>query len=176
MGRLAIVPISHAEAQTFVENYHRHLGKVAGCVFRVGCARGNVICGVAFVGRPVSRHLDDGWTLEVNRCCTDGTRNANSMLYGACWRTSRSLGYRRLITYTHLTESGASLRGAGWKIIGQVKGSTWSVPSRPRIQKGQIVDKYRWEITDSDTFGRPRRMIKVPVDAAEPIVEQLHLF
>lgn len=70
---LEIVPISLAEANAFVERNHRHHGPVTGHKFSVAVANmgtGEVV-GVAIVGRPVSRHLDDGWTLEVNRCCTD---------------------------------------------------------------------------------------------------------
>ena len=89
--------------------------------------------GVAIVGRPVARHLDDGWTLEVNRCCTDGADNACSMLYGASWRVARNLCYTKLITYTLPEEGGASLRGAGWKLIGMRGGGAWNVPSRPRL-------------------------------------------
>ena len=68
--------------------------------------------GVVIVGRPVSRYLDDGWTLEVNRLCTDGSRNACSMLYGAAWRAARAMGYKRLITYILESECGASKRAA----------------------------------------------------------------
>lgn len=70
--------------------------------------------GVATAGRPVARHYDDGRTLEVNRTCTDGTKNANSMLYGAVWRAAKAMGYLRCITYTQADETGASLRAAGW--------------------------------------------------------------
>lgn len=117
--RLKIVPLSLAEANEFVRRFHRHHKPVPGCKFCCGVADENgEIHGVAIVGRPVARFLDDGWTLEVNRTCTDGTRNANSMLYGACWRAAKAMGYRRLITYTLPEESGASLRAAGWKCIG----------------------------------------------------------
>lgn len=81
--------------------------------------------GVAIVGRPVARGLDDGWTLEVTRTCTDGTKNANSMLYGAAWRAARALGYRRLVTYTLVEESGTSLRAAGWKTVHETRGRPW---------------------------------------------------
>jgi len=88
---------------------------------------------------------DNGWTLEVNRACTDGTKNANSMLYGACWRVTKALGYRKLITYTLPEESGASLRAAGWKCIGEAGGERWSRASRPRIDTHPTQTKLRWE-------------------------------
>lgn len=107
----------------------------------------SVICGVAMVGRPVARMLDDGWTLEVNRTCTDGTKNVNSMLYGASWRATKALGYRRLITYILAQESGVSLTAAGWKCIGKAGGGNWSRASRPRVDKHPLQTKLRWEQT-----------------------------
>lgn len=77
---LEICPMTLKEANAYVEQYHRHHKPVVGHKFSIGCSDGEKIVGVAIVGRPVARHLDDGWTLEVNRLCTDGTRNACSML------------------------------------------------------------------------------------------------
>lgn len=95
---LEIVPMTLREANAFVEQNHRHHGPVAGHKFSIGLSDGEQIVGVAIIGRPVSRHLDDGWTLEVNRLCTDGSRNACSMLYAAAWRAARAMGYKRLVT------------------------------------------------------------------------------
>lgn len=114
---LEIVPMTLKEANAFVEQKHRHHGPVVGHKFSIGLSNGEEIVGVAIVGRPVARHLDDGWTLEVNRLCTDGSRNACSMLYAAAWRAARAMGYKRLVTYILDTENGASLRAAGWKCI-----------------------------------------------------------
>ncbi|MFD4611942.1 XF1762 family protein [Streptomyces sp. NPDC058440] len=76
-------------------------------MFAVGAAdETGILRAVAIVGRPVARHLDDGTTLEVTRTASDGTRNANSLLYGASWRAAKALGYRRLITFTQEGESG----------------------------------------------------------------------
>lgn len=102
-------------------------------------------CGVAVVGRPVARHLQDGWTAEVTRVATDGTRNACSMLYGACWRACRALGWRRLVTYTLDTEPGTSLRAAGWTLVGDAGGGSWSCASRPRVDRHPLQQKLRWE-------------------------------
>ena len=101
--------------------------------------------GVAMVGRPVARHLDDGWTMEINRVATDGARNACSMLYAAAWRAARALGYRRVITYTLPEEGGASLRGAGWRLIGEAGGGSWSRRRRPRVDLAPTQTKLRWE-------------------------------
>ena len=89
----------------------------------------------------------DGWTGEVLRCCTDGTRNAPSMLYRACWRATRAMGYRRLITYTLPEEGGASLRAAGFKLIGEAGGGSWSRRLRPRVDTHPMQKKLRWELT-----------------------------
>lgn len=95
---LEICPMTLKEANAYVEQHHRHHGPVAGHKFSIGLSDGEKIVGVAIVGRPVSRYLDDGWTLEVNRLCTDGTRNACSMLYAAAWRAARAMGYKRIVT------------------------------------------------------------------------------
>lgn len=142
---LGIVPIDMGEANAFITRYHRHHDPVRGCKFCVAVGDFNRVVGVAIAGRPVSRHLDTGWTLEVVRCCTDGTRNAPSMLYRACWRAARALGYSKVITYTLPEEGGASLRGAGFRLIGERGGGSWSRPSRPRVDTHPMQGKLLWE-------------------------------
>ncbi len=144
---LTIVPVTFDDAWQFVAAHHRHHRPPIGHKFSLGVAVGETLVGVAMVGRPVARHYDDGATLEVNRSATDGTEHANSMLYAAAWRAAKALGYRRLITYTQEGESGASLRGAGWRVVAEMpprKG--WSVPSRPRIDRGvDGIQRTLWE-------------------------------
>jgi len=141
-----VTPIELSEANAFVSKFHRHHKPVVGHKFSIAVSN-DVVCGVAIVGRPVSRHLDNGLTLEVNRCCTDGTRNACSMLYSAAWKAAKALGYMRLITYTLPEEGGASLRGAGWTLVGLRGGGNWNVKSRPRIDTAEILSgqKHLWE-------------------------------
>jgi hypothetical protein len=139
------VPINLDEANQFVSDIHRNHNPVVGHKFSIGISDGEKIVGVAIVGRPVSRHLDNGWTLEVNRVATDGTKNACSMLYGACWRAVKAMGFKKLITYTLPSESGASLRGAGWSCIGEAGGGNWNCKSRPRIDTKHQQMKLRWE-------------------------------
>ncbi|HAF43769.1 MAG TPA: hypothetical protein DCK83_02165 [Gallionellaceae bacterium] len=145
---LNVTPIDFAEANAFVATHHRHHKQMPGCKFSIAVsdAEGKVR-GVAMIGRPVARNSDNGYTLEVNRVCTDGARNACSMLYGAAWRAAKALGYRRLITYTLPIEGGASLRAAGWKLIGERGGGNWNVPSRPRIDTNELLQgqKLLWE-------------------------------
>lgn len=114
---MRIVPITLKAAAQFVAAHHRHNKPPRGHKFSVGLEHEGVLVGVATAGRPVARHLDNGLTLEVNRTCTDGTPNANSMLYGAVWRAARAMGYTRCITYTQADESGASLRAAGFRRV-----------------------------------------------------------
>lgn len=144
---LRLVPVTFAEACAFVAMWHRHHRPPAGHKFSLGVASDDTLVGVAMVGRPVSRNLDDGLTLEVNRTATDGTPNANSMLYGAAARAAFALGYRRLVTYTQAGESGASLRAAGWRIIAARPARRgWWTPSRPREAAGnEGVTRTLWE-------------------------------
>lgn len=121
VGELLIVPISFRQACAFIAEHHRHNKPPRGMKFCVGLKSGDDLVGVATVGRPVARHFDDGITAEINRTCTNGYRNANSMLYGACRSAAKALGYRRLITYTQADESGASLRAAGFVQVKELK-------------------------------------------------------
>ena len=137
--------LSQESEGTFVEQNHRHHGPTVGHKFSIGLSDGEKIVGVAIVGRPVSRHLDDGWTLEVNRLCTDGTRNACSLLYAAAWRAARAMGYKRVVTYILDTENGASLRAAGWKCVGQAGGLRWTGTRRPEVDLCPAQMKIRFE-------------------------------
>ena len=145
---LELQPITLKEANLFIARNHRHHLPPQGWKYGIAVNNGNDIVGVITVGRPVARHLDNSWTLEVTRCCTDGTKNACSMLYSAAWRACKSLGYKRLITYTLQDEGGSSLRGAGWKIVNEkAGGGSWSSKSRPRIDKHPTQQKIRWEVS-----------------------------
>jgi hypothetical protein len=134
-------------AQAFVLTHHRHHKPPRGQKFSLGVSDGQKLLGVAIVGRPSARAWDDGHTLEVIRTCTDGTMGANSFLYAKSWKAARALGYTRLVTYTQENESGASLRGAGWRVIGERKPRTgWNCAARSRDDHG--VDNVRrlvWE-------------------------------
>lgn len=145
--KLTVIPCDLADANAFVKQHHRHHPPVPGHKFSLAvCDEAGTIRGVAIVGRPVARRLDNGWTLEVNRVATDGCPNACSALYGAARRATFALGYRKLVTYTLPSEGGASLRGAGWKCLGEAGGGTWSRKSRPRVDTHPTQIKLRWEI------------------------------
>ncbi len=147
---LRISPCNLDEAHAFVDAVHRHHRRTWGRKFAIACASGECVHGVVVVGRPVARLLDDGYTLEVTRLATDGTKNACSMLYAAAWRATRAMGYHTLITYILDTEPGTSLRAAGWKLIAKTKGDTWNQPNsgRPRVDTHPLQAKLRWEISE----------------------------
>lgn len=147
--KVTIVPVSQREATAFIRRHHRHHLPARGDVFRLAVATDVDIVAVATVGRPVARHLDDGWTLEVNRTCVaDGApHGVNSLLYARAWKVAKLLGWRRLITYTQAGESGASLRGAGWRVIAERPARPgWDMPSRPRVASGtERIQRTLWE-------------------------------
>jgi hypothetical protein len=150
MTALIAVPMDLAEANEFVANFHRHNKPVVGARFAVGASDGEQLWGVAICGRPVARRLQDKATAEVTRCCVrDGApRGTCSFLYAALWRAWRALGGQRLITYTLQSESGASLRGAGWRVAAELPANDkqqWR--NRPGREWQPVVGqaKLRWE-------------------------------
>lgn len=140
---MKIVPITLKEANEFVTSYHRHHRPTVGCKFAIGLQNNGDLVGVAICGRPVSRYLDDGLTLEVNRLCTDGTKNACSMLYGAACRIAKEMGYRKVITYTLESENGASLRASNFRFDGTAGGEIWT-GNRCRDNGVPREKKKRW--------------------------------
>lgn len=143
---LKIRPVTFSAACAYIDEHHRHHRRPQGWLFGAALESDGAIVGVVCVGRPVARNLQNGFTCEVTRLCTDGTRNAASMLYGAAARAAKALGYRKIITYTLESEPGVSLRAAGWMLEGEAGGGSWSVPSRPRIDKAPICKKNRWSL------------------------------
>lgn len=146
---LEIVPISLEEANAFISEHHRHHDPVVGHKFSIAISEASKVRGVAIVGRPVARMSDDGWTLEVNRCCTDGVPNGCSMLYRCAWRAAKALGYRRLITYILSEETGNSLVGAGFTLVGERSGGSWSRKERPRVDTHPLQGKLLWEMSET---------------------------
>ncbi|MEU8919464.1 XF1762 family protein [Kitasatospora sp. NPDC048545] len=146
---MTVAPVAFRTASDYVDQVHRSHRAPQGHKFSLGAVADGDLVGVAIVGRPVARALDDGFTVEVTRLATAGHPNACSFLYGAIWRAARAMGYRRAITYTQAGESGASLRAAGWRHAADCRARTgWDTPSRPRTSHGtEQVPRIRWEIT-----------------------------
>ncbi|SKA20241.1 XF1762 family protein [Consotaella salsifontis] len=146
-------PITRDEAQAFVREHHRHHGAPVGDIWRHAVHDDSgVLVGVAIVGRPVARGLDDGLTVEVTRLCTVDAPNADSMLYGAARRAADAKGYRRGLTYILASEwdrldeagrriGGVGARAAGYRFLWRVRGRSWDCPSRPRADKHPTEDK-----------------------------------
>jgi hypothetical protein len=146
---LQAIPMKLKEAAEFVRNFHRHNKPPQGGLFAVGVSDGENCVGVAIVGRPVSRHMDDGQTVEVVRCCVlDGSpKGSCSFLYARCWNAAKALGWKRCITYTLQSESGSSLKGAGWKVIAELTSNSaagWQ--TRPGREWQEVVGqaKFKW--------------------------------
>lgn len=169
---LQIVPAYRDEVLGFVDEFHRHHGRPEGYIVAaaVADADGRVV-GVYTLSRPVARALQDGWTCEVTRSCTDGTRNANSCLYGSAKRAAWALGYRRCVTYTEDGETGASLRAAGWLPAAELSPRAgWDTESRPREPGRDFIGRLRWEVTAGPPpfEARPKAVTTVPAEQLGP--------
>ena len=138
-----IRPITFRQASDYINQHHRHHRATVGCKFCIGLYEGEKLIGCAVCGRPVSRYLDDGLTCEINRVCTDGTRNACSMLYGACCRAAKAMGSRQIITYTLESESGTSLKASNFLDDGIAGGEIWT-GNRKRNNGVPQEKKRRW--------------------------------
>ncbi len=143
---LYVVPVSLSDANAFVEKYHRHHRPVVGHKFSIGAHDEEQLVGVAIVGRPVARHRDDGYTLEVTRLCTNGKKNACSFLYAAAWRATSALGYIRLGTYILGTETGSTLKASGWTLKYKTNPHNIRWNSRGGRFDGLKQEKTLWQI------------------------------
>ena len=149
---MMVIPLTLADANAFVETHHRHNKKVRGHKFSIGVTEQDCLVGVAIVGRPVSRHLDDGLTMEVTRLAVidNAPKNACSFLYRCAWRAWASMGGQKIITYTIESESGSSLKGAGFKVIAKSpawkEGAGWTTRANRVWQPVHSEGKVRWQI------------------------------
>ena len=141
---LRATPITIKAANALVAQWHRHHKPTQGGLWAVAVALDGRVVGVAIVGRPMARMLQDGTTCEVTRVATDGTPHACSKLYGLVRSIAQKMGYQRILTYTLESEPGTSLFAAGWKDDGPAGGGSWSRPSRERTDKAPLERKRRW--------------------------------
>lgn len=139
-----IVPISLKAANQFVEQHHRHHKPTVGHKFSIGLQSSNQLIGVVIVGRPVARGSDDGLTIEVARLCTNGVKNACSMLYQAAARAAKELGYKKIQTYILDDEIGTSLKACGWQMETLTKGGQWKHTHGTRNNNYPTQPKQRW--------------------------------
>ena len=141
---MIIVPITLKAANQFVSQYHRHHKPSVGHKFSIGLNEGNLLIGVAIMGRPVARGSDNGFTIEVARLCTNGQKNACSMLYQAAARASKELGFNKIQTYILDDEPGVSLKASGWKLEAITAGGNWKHSHGVRNNNHPINPKQRW--------------------------------
>jgi hypothetical protein len=148
--------VSLREANAHILRFHSHHPAARGCKFCIGALDGREhLHGVVVVERPKARMLDDDYTLEFNRVCTDRTPHVASMLIAAAARAAFAMGARRVISYVLETESGTSYRAAGWTRVEDAQGAPvpcgggeWSRPSRRRdAMQSPTCVKHRWEKT-----------------------------
>lgn len=157
---LRIKPISLREANKYIEQNHRHHSRVQGCKFALSVYDDETIHGVVVVGRPLSRYLDDGSTLEVTRLCTDGTYNACSILYSRSAKIAKEMGYDRIITYILEDETGTSLKASGWKLDeSNIGGGDWQNCTR-RIDERSYVQMSLFEQKPKYPTGKKQRWVK----------------
>lgn len=142
---MKIVPITLKTANEFVAKHHRHHKPSVGHKFSIGLSNNDDLIGVAIMGRPVARGSDDGFTIEVARLCTNGQKNACSMLYQSAARASKELGYKKIQTYIFEIESGTSLKASGWKMEAITAGGQWKhTDGKERRTDQPTMPKQRW--------------------------------
>lgn len=144
---LRLRPYPIKRALPFVRAVHRRLPALLGGMWSVAIQGGDEVRGVAVVGRPNARLMDNGHRLQVLRVAVIvGTPNGCSMLYGSCSRSARSMGATDLFTYIHDDETGVSLKAAGWveDVEFESDGGEWSRPSRQRVATTEPGKKRRY--------------------------------
>jgi hypothetical protein len=142
-----IVPLTLKQANDLVASLHRHHKPVVGHRFSIGVEDDmGILCGAAIVGRPTGRKNPQYTWAEVTRLVTNGTKNACSILYAACARVAREMGFERIQTFILQEETGVSLKAAGWEFERVSEGGDWNVPSRGGRRTDQPQQaKQRWK-------------------------------
>lgn len=139
--KLMAVPMELKDANAYVAKYHRHHAPVSRDKWRLGCMADGELVGVIQVGKPVSRELNDGFTLEVVRCCTNGMENVCSFLYSRTARIAKEMGYRKIITYILQSEQGTSLKASGWTLeADNVGGGKWIRYDRENYEQMSLFE------------------------------------
>jgi hypothetical protein len=166
---LSLAPCTLEEANAFVAQHHRHHHPTPVAKFSIAAVRDGAVVGVVIVGLPKARMAMDGWTLEVTRLASDGSKNVCSLLYGASRRAAFALGYTRVLTYTLAEEEGASLRASGFTLEADIKGESWK---RRQENGGRFVDdrnpvgdKRRWSAGVKRVDPVPR--VEIPTDTTQ---------
>jgi len=148
MTKLRITPLTLKQANQLVKVLHRHHKPVVGHRFSIGCVDENgKLVGAAIVGRPTGRKNPQYTCAEITRLVTDGTPNACSMLYGACARIAKNMGFERIQTFILDSETGISLKASGYVFDCISQGGDWNQPSRGGRRTDQPQEaKQKWII------------------------------
>lgn len=145
--KLELVPVTLTDAKKFIGRHHDHNDAPLSWKFGTGIAVDGELVGVAMVGRPSGRGLDQYFSVEVTRVCLSEKglyRNAASMLYGAACRMAAAGGYRVAYTYTLEEEDAASVRAAGFVLDEELSArESWSTASRPRYEENLLGERKR---------------------------------
>jgi hypothetical protein len=150
---IRIVPITLAEANATVREWHSHHKPVVGHKFSIGATLNGALAGVVIVSRPVAPALADAFTMEVTRlCCRGGDKNVASRLLGTATTACEATGIRRVVSYTRVDEDGTCYKAAGWVALFETKGRPWTGGNKStRWLPGfyepstEIIDRTRWE-------------------------------
>ena len=141
------IPLELKDANTFVAVHHRHHEPVKRDKWRFGVLDDDgELIGVLHAAKPVARLLDDSRTIEIVRCCSDGTKNLCSFMLGRARRIASAMGYEKMISYILDSETGASYKAAGWHKEADIRGHSWNTPSRKRATTAPTCDKQRWAL------------------------------
>lgn len=127
-------------AHDFVARVHRHHEPPPGDRWCIGAFHGGTLHGVAIIGRPIARELDEDVHVEVLRVATDGTKNACSFLYGWAARGAEALGFAHIFTYILASEPGTTLKAVGWEEEpSDARARPWGCATRPRPRTRDLV-------------------------------------
>lgn len=139
-----ITTIDFSAACDFVDKVHTHNKSPVGHIYSLALWDNKNLIGVAICGRPTARHLDNGETIEIYRnCVRRGNPNACSMLYGACIRTAKKKGFKKVVTFTLMSEKGSSLRAANFILEAEnVGGKKWTGKRKYVCESNEL--KRRW--------------------------------
>lgn len=163
---LRVVPLTLPTANDCVRVWHRHHAEIpAGFVwYCLGAINEGRVAGAAICGRPTNRNNDDRMTVELLRLASDGHQNVCSFLLGASARVARQMGAKQIITYTLDSESGSSLRAAGWNRDKDGIQSCWTrgTSRRHAVQRDHMdVGKTRWSVwfRDAEPYELPDDLV-----------------
>jgi hypothetical protein len=143
-NKMVVMPTELSQANDFVKKNHTHAGAEVGHLFSLALWLNRKLIGVCIVGRPKSRHLDDGLTVDISRnCVLRGYPNACSKLYGAAIRMAKKRGFKKAITYTLMSEHGSSVKAANFLLEAEnCGGKEWTGNRKFKCKSGEL--KRRW--------------------------------